>query len=433
MTTLFPHSAVSRFANAGSAPSLLPWAESHGGSGRASFRRARLPGKRTSRCGLPSSDSSALRIVRPKLLWPGSEKETARVPPILDSPLSAAPETFLSRDAVYSFPLKVRPAANSPGDRDRPYVDRDARNRGQRKHQLQPTPSPLPGSLLLFPDNRLAAQVSGDINLFARRPVGDRHLRAAALFAVAVAVHVGDRLTVRAPQRDRTHASTLLPCHQPISIPQTIRKMSPSHLTETAFPPRARRQTSRLRIWPTPTDRKDRKRRRWLRLWRRGSCRSHHFWHAPAGAFALLAVMLCATFRAFTVTRASAILAISEIVESFRAEFHCVAELFLFLRKERQQKFVRGYLPSITKYKRALGQFLPCATRRPVLHLPAFAAFGSTFAGTPYVTRAPSARRRSSKAARVARKSCFAISALSSSPQISQLPLMPAAPSFPGA
>src|SRR5262249_53637613 len=39
----------------------------------------------------------------------GSEKETARVPPSLDSPLSAAPETFLLRDAVSAFPIAFWP------------------------------------------------------------------------------------------------------------------------------------------------------------------------------------------------------------------------------------------------------------------------------------------------------------------------------------
>ena len=43
------------------------------------------------------------------LLWRGSEKETARVPPSLDSPLSAAPETFLLRDAVSAFPIASGP------------------------------------------------------------------------------------------------------------------------------------------------------------------------------------------------------------------------------------------------------------------------------------------------------------------------------------
>src|SRR5580658_182440 len=42
-------------------------------------------------------------------MWQGYAKETARVPPLLDSPLSAAPETFLSRDAVSAFPLLFVP------------------------------------------------------------------------------------------------------------------------------------------------------------------------------------------------------------------------------------------------------------------------------------------------------------------------------------
>src|SRR6202030_488018 len=42
-------------------------------------------------------------------MWPGLGLETARVPPTLDSPQSAAPETFLSRDAVSAFPLKYVP------------------------------------------------------------------------------------------------------------------------------------------------------------------------------------------------------------------------------------------------------------------------------------------------------------------------------------
>src|SRR5215467_2217650 len=50
----------------------------------------------------------------------GSEKETARVPPSLDSPLSAAPETFLLRDAVSAFPIAFGPLLQSlPGARCR--------------------------------------------------------------------------------------------------------------------------------------------------------------------------------------------------------------------------------------------------------------------------------------------------------------------------
>src|SRR5580698_786753 len=43
----------------------------------------------------------------------GSAKETARVPPSLASPRSAAPETFLLRDAVSAFPIACGPLLQS--------------------------------------------------------------------------------------------------------------------------------------------------------------------------------------------------------------------------------------------------------------------------------------------------------------------------------
>ena len=62
--------------------------------------------------GLPASDNSAPPTGRLRLVWQEPEKETARVPPSLDSPQSAAPETFLSRDAVSAFPLLSGPCHN---------------------------------------------------------------------------------------------------------------------------------------------------------------------------------------------------------------------------------------------------------------------------------------------------------------------------------
>src|ERR1700681_2849494 len=59
------------------------------------------------------SDNKAPPIALLDLLWPGSEKETARVPPSLDSPRSAAPETFLLRDAVSAFPIAFGPLPQS--------------------------------------------------------------------------------------------------------------------------------------------------------------------------------------------------------------------------------------------------------------------------------------------------------------------------------
>src|SRR5258708_35716409 len=50
----------------------------------------------------------------------GSEKETARVPPLRDPPLSAGPETFLWRDAVSAFPIAFGPQLQPlPGARCR--------------------------------------------------------------------------------------------------------------------------------------------------------------------------------------------------------------------------------------------------------------------------------------------------------------------------
>src|ERR1700730_1886445 len=73
---------------------------------------------RASRGGLRVSGNSAPPSGRPDLLWRGAEKETARGPPSLDSPRSAAPETFLLRDAVSAFPIAFGPLPQSlPGAR----------------------------------------------------------------------------------------------------------------------------------------------------------------------------------------------------------------------------------------------------------------------------------------------------------------------------
>src|SRR5882762_7372503 len=109
MTTLFPHTAASRFANAG-CPSFLPrWAGLHVWSARGAFPLALLPETRASPSGLHASGNSTPPSGRPNSLWRESEKETARVPPSLDSPLSAAPATFLLRDAVSAFPIAFGP------------------------------------------------------------------------------------------------------------------------------------------------------------------------------------------------------------------------------------------------------------------------------------------------------------------------------------
>src|SRR5467141_3317025 len=113
MTTLFPRTAVSRFANAGCPTSLAHWAGLHVWSARGAYLLALPLETRASPGGLHASGNSTPPSGRPNSLWRGSEKETARVPPSLDSPLSAAPETFLLRDAVSAFPIAFGPLPQS--------------------------------------------------------------------------------------------------------------------------------------------------------------------------------------------------------------------------------------------------------------------------------------------------------------------------------
>src|SRR5713226_7991483 len=109
----FPHTAASRFANAGCPSSLPHWAGSRVSSARGAFLLALPLETRASPGGLPASGNSTPPSGLLNSLWRGSEKETARVPPSLDSPLSAAPETFLLRDAVSAFPIAFGPLPQS--------------------------------------------------------------------------------------------------------------------------------------------------------------------------------------------------------------------------------------------------------------------------------------------------------------------------------
>src|ERR1700751_61124 len=106
---LFLRTAVSRFAIAGSFALLLYWAALHVSSESSASLAWPLRETLLSRSGLPSSGKSTSRTAPLDSLWRGPEKETARVPPSLDSPLSAAPETFLLRDAVSAFPIAFGP------------------------------------------------------------------------------------------------------------------------------------------------------------------------------------------------------------------------------------------------------------------------------------------------------------------------------------
>src|SRR2546429_5362485 len=113
MLILFPHTAASGFANAGCPSSHAHWAGSRVSSARGAFLPFLLLETPASPGGLPASGSSAPPSGLLNSLWRGSEKETARVPPSLDSPLSAAPETFLLRDAVSAFPIAFGPGPQS--------------------------------------------------------------------------------------------------------------------------------------------------------------------------------------------------------------------------------------------------------------------------------------------------------------------------------
>src|SRR5450755_4146123 len=109
MPALFPRTGASHFGISDLPKPLVRSAESHVWSAPAALLDARRPGTRASPIGLHLSGNSTPPGVLLNLMWRGSEKETARVPPSLDSPLSAAPETFLLRDAVSAFPIAFGP------------------------------------------------------------------------------------------------------------------------------------------------------------------------------------------------------------------------------------------------------------------------------------------------------------------------------------
>src|SRR2546428_10226363 len=110
MAILFPHTAVSHFANVGCPPSVPWWAGLHVWSARGAFLLAHPPETRASPDGLPASGNSEPPSGRLNSLWRGGQKENAPGPPSLASTPSAPPEKALLRGAVSSLP----PALSAP-------------------------------------------------------------------------------------------------------------------------------------------------------------------------------------------------------------------------------------------------------------------------------------------------------------------------------
>src|SRR5438309_12007321 len=108
MLRLFLRTAVSHFATAGSPFLPARWAAPHALSKSSASLADPLREMLLSRYGLPWSGTSKSRTALVDSLWRGTEKETARVSLSFDSPLSAAPESFFSRDAVHSLPIAFR-------------------------------------------------------------------------------------------------------------------------------------------------------------------------------------------------------------------------------------------------------------------------------------------------------------------------------------
>src|SRR5258708_22685264 len=109
----FPHTAASRFANAGCPLFPVHWAGSRVSSARGAFLLALLLETHASPGGLPASGNSAPPSGLLNSLWRGARKKKAPVPPPLPFPLSASPQTLLFRGAVSSLPLSFRPLPQS--------------------------------------------------------------------------------------------------------------------------------------------------------------------------------------------------------------------------------------------------------------------------------------------------------------------------------
>src|SRR5260221_5609069 len=115
----FPHTAASRFANAGCPSSLAHWAGSRVSLARGAFLLALPLETHASPGGLPASGNSTPPSGLLNSLWRGAPRKTAPVPPSLALPPSPAPEKVFLRDAVSSLPNSFLPPPPSlPKGRD---------------------------------------------------------------------------------------------------------------------------------------------------------------------------------------------------------------------------------------------------------------------------------------------------------------------------
>src|SRR5258707_7161785 len=95
----FPHTAASRFANAGCPSSLAHWAGSRVSLARGAFLLALPLETHASPGGLPASGNSTPPSGLLNSLWRGVQEENSPAPPSFHLPLFAAPVTHLFSDA----------------------------------------------------------------------------------------------------------------------------------------------------------------------------------------------------------------------------------------------------------------------------------------------------------------------------------------------
>src|SRR5258708_38214568 len=109
MLILFPHTAASRFANAGCPSFPAHWAGSRVSSARGAFLLALPLGTRASPGGLPASGSSTPPSGLLNSLWRGGQKKNTPHPPPPASPLPPAPATVLFRAVWPARPTRLAP------------------------------------------------------------------------------------------------------------------------------------------------------------------------------------------------------------------------------------------------------------------------------------------------------------------------------------